>query len=421
MELVNERNDYVLTGVTGDSARAIGTTNVNLGICNNIVKSRFPFIVCDNNLLATYDGLLGRDFLKKNGAQVDYALDCTFVWGQCLPLISNDIPPIYEPVREIEKQQEVKEEVDSVESCHKQLPCSAEFPINVQVEEYGYLSDTDEDEYLYKRTFKQRDQELKLVGKLRHEAATHSKTKLCTMSDKVADLVFEERQYRSQEDTGTSPTIQKREIEHQNEDRFPVKINEDLIIPPRCEINCVGEIGKVCQNADNIWIEPCHVGQSGVMIANTLADSAKETNLRIANVSNEQVIIKANTVVAYAVANVEVMGSEPECSKEEINVLKAREPEKFEVNEFNLTHLDNHTKEMVIGLIQQYQDIFSEGDAKLSSTTKVKHRIITENVPPITIQIPSKGNSSTGNRSINEDWSHTTIMLPLVRTRSSYN
>lgn len=81
---------YILAGVIGDCAEFVGITDIELGICSDVVNARYQFVVFDDNILATCDGLLRKDFLKNNGAQVFYALDHLCIWRRLVPLEPND-------------------------------------------------------------------------------------------------------------------------------------------------------------------------------------------------------------------------------------------------------------------------------------------------------------------------------------------
>lgn len=62
-ESINQKEQYILTGVFNDSTRATRTSDVKGEISNYSIEATFKFL-CDVNLLRTYDGLLGKDFLK---------------------------------------------------------------------------------------------------------------------------------------------------------------------------------------------------------------------------------------------------------------------------------------------------------------------------------------------------------------------
>lgn len=459
---VNSKVTCILAGVTGDCAESLGMSEVEIGIQSDVVNTRFNFVVCSDNLLVLYDGLLGRDFLKVNRAQVDYAVDTLYIWGKCIPLkVNTEIACDFVGKKErgldlaknlnkhqdtendsvenqnsiddsVESPQDVKNWVDcqtikrdfvksqnsnvnSVEDCRTTSRDSLVHPeeikidrnerkleikVDVNVEEYGDISDTDDEDQLYYKSFKQRERELgnrngNVIGYQDEQLIINENKLLAELSedsvncnDRRVNDVTTLSKTADEETSSALISADVSQLECSNSScvqtefaELPVKLKEDIVIPPRYEVCCLGDVRNADQ-AKNIFIEPCNVGQSGIIIANVLGNNKDSCMLRLANISNQQVVLKANTLVGYAVTNVEVISSKNRLKGIEVNALDV-DHEKPTIDRFPLAHLNGDSKELVEALIAEYEDIFSEGDAVLSSATKVKHAIITDNVTPI--------------------------------------
>lgn len=44
-----------------------------------------------------------------------------------------------------------------------------------------------------------------------------------------------------------------------------VKLKEVLVLPKRCEVNCLAEIKGECEG-DTLLMEPCEIGETGVLV-----------------------------------------------------------------------------------------------------------------------------------------------------------
>lgn len=72
-----------LTGITGHSITTYGTTTVEVGLDLEKTLEVMEMIVCDDDVLDNTDLLLGRDFLEKLKATLDYAEQPTlYLWGE---------------------------------------------------------------------------------------------------------------------------------------------------------------------------------------------------------------------------------------------------------------------------------------------------------------------------------------------------
>ncbi|XP_071057586.1 uncharacterized protein [Onthophagus taurus] len=125
---------------------------------------------------------------------------------------------------------------------------------------------------------------------------------------------------------------------------------------------------------------------SGIMIARGFVRSDDRPQALVVNLSDKIVRINKNTKLGNA-----IIGELPEhCSREfkvaniatkssDVNK-KNNDP----VEQIDFSHLEFNDKNKVKKLLRKYNDIFGKGIGNLSSTHKIKHRIVTDDVPPIT-------------------------------------
>lgn len=157
---------YVLIGVTGHQVNALGSSVVTMGTEDNTSISAYTFVICDKTVPLTTDGILGRDWLRDNYADVLYSRDMLFVWNQYIPLYINDEIKrewMEAPAEKIEPLNS-KAELSMIQAKD---PDRIETAIDVEVltEQHGYCSGTDEEDQLYYRNFRQREKDLVARGK----------------------------------------------------------------------------------------------------------------------------------------------------------------------------------------------------------------------------------------------------------------
>lgn len=437
--------EYQLTGITGHSVEALGTSEIIVGTSEKLNCAVFKFIVCDDSLIQT-DGILGRDFLRANAAEINFSEDKIKLWGKyfCMFLINDDQAYynvhvngkdmvwdcVYERCHErvgVDFNNAVKvienklpqndssfEEFNVVENVSnpRSIPVTVDnaakvvecrYPaedilvirenpssaakatsdnnsnndtnfkcarnksnysetgnnlpevINVEVlvDEYGEVSDYDSDDENYYRSFAQREADLKQVELNR--------------VNKISKVRVE---YDSNKH---EPVTNKMEYSD-------VILEDDLIMPPRCEVNCMGVI-KNKLKGENVLIETQDIGINGVILARSLAHNDSKCNLRLINVRDEPITLKAKAKVGLACTNVKVL--EAQCTRTFRHAdLKDFHTDQI-INQLDLSHLNTDVAYKVRGLIQNYSDIFSNEDEILTSTSKVKHQIVTEQVAPI--------------------------------------
>lgn len=68
-----------------------------------------------------------------------------------------------------------------------------------------------------------------------------------------------------------------------------------------------------------------------------------------------------------------------------VNAVYKKQHIDINYSHLDLAHLQEPTLGLLLELINRYSDLFTSDEEVLTSTSKVKHRIITENVPPINI------------------------------------
>ncbi|EFA02757.1 hypothetical protein TcasGA2_TC008490 [Tribolium castaneum] len=120
-----------------------------------------------------------------------------------------------------------------------------------------------------------------------------------------------------------------------------------------------------------------------ILTARALIRNQKEINVQLLNPNHAPIKIQKGEVIGLAYTVEETLSEE----KEEV-ITRKLTVDSAEVEELlktlNYPRYDtNLWRQKFEELIAEYYDIFRVPDQRLTSTTEVKHRIITEDVPPI--------------------------------------
>ncbi|XP_064210733.1 uncharacterized protein LOC135265308 [Tribolium castaneum] len=160
-----------------------------------------------------------------------------------------------------------------------------------------------------------------------------------------------------------------------------VKLNEELQIPARCRAICAGKIEKQVQG-DIILIETYQHQHQGLLTARTISYNQETIFAQIMNVSNQPIKLQKGEVIGIAQV-IETTVKEIE-QDHQVRSVQA-EPAELEklLTIINYPKQDPNMCKEFEKLIKEYYDIFRAPDQRLTCTTEVNHRIITENVPPI--------------------------------------
>ena len=154
---------------------------------------------------------------------------------------------------------------------------------------------------------------------------------------------------------------------------IPVKSIEELKVPANSEV-CL--FVEVISSASNVLIEPDKDSslRFGLLTCKTLTDvSNNNAYLRVANMTDSDVLIPHGAKLAKASEIEEVFLLDEEKSSEEINGSKVNLGE----------YLDQKEKNEVIKLLNKFSSVISKGPLDLGKTNLTKHKIDTGNIPPI--------------------------------------
>ncbi|GBN34241.1 hypothetical protein AVEN_237808-1 [Araneus ventricosus] len=153
-----------------------------------------------------------------------------------------------------------------------------------------------------------------------------------------------------------------------------VLAKEKIIIPARseCLIQGVPEVyGKFRYAVTDF---PSQVSQKGVLVAATLVDLKREAiPVRVLNLDNKPKTVDKGAVIATCEPVVDIVARPQEFSE------SLRLPSIF----LNLEGLNEEQRTAVKELLQEFQNLFSTSDSDVGRCNMTRHRINTDNHPPI--------------------------------------
>lgn len=158
-----------------------------------------------------------------------------------------------------------------------------------------------------------------------------------------------------------------------------VLTKNNLYIPARSQVICEGIRSCLKKNSGSVLIEPVETSIHGVMVARVVTkDDRQEVPMKLMNVSEKELFVPKNTIIGIE----EVITKIEESRKTTSETVLAIDECNF-TDRFNMDHLKCTDQVRLRDLLTEYQDIFMQPGTKLGCTSKVKHKIITENVNPI--------------------------------------
>ncbi|EFA11897.2 Retrovirus-related Pol polyprotein from transposon 17.6-like Protein [Tribolium castaneum] len=171
-------------------------------------------------------------------------------------------------------------------------------------------------------------------------------------------------------------------LDHAFDNTTKVRLLTKILVAARSRALCVGLLDKPLES-DVIIIEPHEKQTHKILTARALIRNRKEINVQLLNPNHAPIIIQKGEVIGLAYTVEETLSEE----KEEV-ITRKLTVDSAEVEELLKTlnyprHDTNLWRQKFEELIAEYYDIFRVPDQRLTSTTEVKHRIITEDVPPI--------------------------------------
>ncbi|XP_044261171.1 uncharacterized protein LOC123009114 [Tribolium madens] len=168
---------------------------------------------------------------------------------------------------------------------------------------------------------------------------------------------------------------------HQSEETSRIRLLEQIIVPARCRAICIGKMEKPI-NAEVILIDAYQHQHNGMLTARTLNENQETVIAQVLNLTNQPIKLQKEEIIGRAYA-VETLPSLIENENQIRNIqVDAAEIEKL-LQTLTYPREDMEMCKEFEELIKEYHDIFRAPDQRLTCTTEVKHRIITEPVPPI--------------------------------------
>ncbi|KAJ3651676.1 hypothetical protein Zmor_017700 [Zophobas morio] len=190
----------------------------------------------------------------------------------------------------------------------------------------------------------------------------------------------QEHTFRDKEDLTKSDEINNQDATSTN---F-VTLLDDIKIPPRSQAVCQGALSKRALS-QCIVIEPLDEKFYDVLTTRVMCINEAIIPVRMANITERPITLEKGTIIGKCC---ETINADEEIKKENCTVRKITIKETKEELQKLLTTLtypeeNEEEKQMFENLIAEFTDIFRNPDQRLTCTSKVNHRIITENVPPI--------------------------------------
>ena len=166
------------------------------------------------------------------------------------------------------------------------------------------------------------------------------------------------------------------------------KAATDVVVPAN-SVHTVKVTSVQRQSGYLLALSPTHALPRGLILVPTLvAGDHNNRFVRVANVMDEDVILRARTVIAvlHAVAGIEGNGCTVDISSSEVHIgtdLPCRETHKVSSNvscpEFDGTKFQ---REKLCELLSKHSDVFSKNDDDIGRTDKVQHMIHTRDEIP---------------------------------------
>ena len=160
-----------------------------------------------------------------------------------------------------------------------------------------------------------------------------------------------------------------------------VMLMEDLFVPARSQVVCMANLqGNSRVKAQHMVLEPSDDIPQGLFLSRSLCKRDKTIPIRLMNITDKPLLIQRKRVIANAYeAEVSI---KPECMSTTIRKISVEDTKSI-LEQLQLVNDLSTDEEKLKKLILEYIDIFRSPNQKLTCTSKLTHRIITEDVPPI--------------------------------------
>lgn len=347
-------NNYILSSISGDLLPVIGTAEISIFFQGRSIMH--SFIICENNLSLATDGLLGLNFLRTHNVIINYSKNQIQIGTELINIatINNKILDVNNILLNNTAINDPGTVDSSQFNLNNNLVCGDN---NVEVHDTCESTNDGKKNSPYSTKWEEDDS--------MNQAD-------CGLND---SKMFVDQEETSLEEAEEIIRIVER-TEPTSED-YSITLKEPLTIPPRTEAVCIG-IRKNTNLDENILIEPAEIHMDGIIAPRILSrGTKKEVTVKIMNVTNSSLIIPSKTVIGFdePVQNIDID------AVLHLHHLPANS-RTFQVN-FNTAHLKPTDQIRLQDLISEYQGIFTYEGCTLGSTSKISHRIITENVHPI--------------------------------------
>ena len=161
-----------------------------------------------------------------------------------------------------------------------------------------------------------------------------------------------------------------------------VYLFEDLIIPPRSEVICEAVLkGTSRVKAQNIVLEQCEDVPQGLLVARVLCRKNNRVPVRLANVTEKELLVQRKMLLATAF-EAETENKKKGGKNNFIRTVSLADSNEI-LKQLDLEKPSSEAAVQLKNLVLEYIDIFRAPNQKLTCTSRVTHRIITEDVPPI--------------------------------------
>ncbi|KXZ75748.1 hypothetical protein TcasGA2_TC033503 [Tribolium castaneum] len=315
------KNEIAMTDISGNMLRKYGEANITFELAKNI-KISHEFIICGSDLNFDADGLLGLDFFEKFQPRLDFKEEVLELKGVRLPLESARSSQHHVVAYNSNNRAALSE---GLHRNNKRISNNPKEPADLLVINSLHL---------------QRAGELK-------------------------DLA--------------NPDI-CRGFDHTRKYPNLVSIKEDLEIPPFHGCDYWIPINNRIP-AGTVICKPSNTSQPGICIARSVTNVPPTTQndpnhrkivIRILNTTPTPLTIQRHTPILNVTpvsGAFEGTGPNLRCNEE--------------LRPFMVEHLQEYEREKLYYVLEEYPDLFAVGTAQLNVTNLVKHRINTDDSPPI--------------------------------------
>ena len=365
-----EINNNSILDIQGNTIPTLGSVTLPLTVIDGSIIYH-NFIVVSKDSFRT-DLLLGIDFLSTYSIKIDWGNSCMYAFGQEIPLEEeniderkevlgtlpeNKVKIIFQGVRE--KMENTKGLLNTLEvktkSCYANNSSLVPLTQDTGIQTDGTLLDS--------------------AKKLHLEESANS-----TLSrPKETAVSNEEVLSKSYEDRNIYGLGTSRRTPYNSRSVF---CGENVRIPAMCQAVCMANLKKVSKiETEHVVLEADEDLPSGILVAKVLCKTNGQVPVRINNITNNEIILPAKMKIAQAF-EVEIEAPSNEKNTRYIMAINKTDSEEV-LTELNLNQPVNENEIRLKNLILESIDIFMSPNQKLTCTTQISHKIITEDVPPI--------------------------------------